>query len=301
SYRAELEGDLLGPYSFRIPLWLQSIALMSSSPVRALPWAVSLASAILLPCAAMGQDLVINEVQSSNGVTLLDEDGQTPDWVEIYNRGTGTIDLEGYGLSDGGDPLAWVFPKLLLPPGERRLVLCSGKDRASMPAHWETVIRDGDLWKYLIPSSEPPPAWRTPGFNDQGWAAGATGIGYGDGDDRTEVPAGTLSVYARSAFQVGDPADITDVLLDLDFDDGFVAFLNGVEIARENIADRGGPPAFDAVADAATEPRLVTGGKLFHYAEDRFRGLLRAGENVLAIQLHNAGPGSSDLSLIPLL
>lgn len=248
------------------------------------------------------QDLVVNEVMSSNGETLRDEDGDSSDWVEIHNPGASEVQLLGHGLSDSYKrPLRWTFPEMVLPPGGYLLIFCSGKDRAGAPAHWETVIAEGDVWRYIIPTSEPPAAWRSPGFDDASWARGPTGIGYGDGDDRTEVPAGTISVYARKAFEVQDPSEISHVVLDVDFDDAFVAYLNGTEIARENIAGQGRPPAFYEVADTYTEPRLVTGGKLFHYSEERFRGLLRAGENVLAIQVHNTGSGSSDLSLIPFL
>ncbi len=281
-----------------MPLQTFPLVLPRAAVVRCLS-AITITT--FLPGAATAQDVVINEVMSLNGATILDEDGDSPDWIEVFNKGTLGIQLEGYGLSDDTAPLKWVFPSIILPPGGHRIVFCSGKDRSLVPAHWETVIAQGDTWKYIIPASEPSAAWRAPGFNDAGWSTGATGIGYGDGDDRTQVPAGTVSVYARKAFQVEDPARISHVFLDMDMDDGFVAYLNGVEIARENIADLGRPPAFAEVAATATEPRLVTGGQLFHYREDRFRDLLRAGENVLAIQVHNAGSGSSDLSLIPFL
>ncbi|MBI4601424.1 MAG: lamin tail domain-containing protein [Planctomycetes bacterium] len=255
----------------------------------------------LLPGAAAAQDVVINEAMSSNGATILDEDGDSPDWIELHNAGPSGVQLEGYGLSDDAAPLKWVFPSIVLPAGGHRIVFCSGKDRSAVPAHWETVIAQGDTWRYIVPTSEPSAAWRAPGFNDAAWSPGATGIGYGDGDDRTQVPAGTVSVYARKVFQVEDPAKVRRVFLDMDFDDGFVAYLNGVEVARENILDRGRPPAFSEVAATFTEPRLVTGGELFHYRDDSFPSLLRAGENVLAIQVHNSGSGSSDLSLIPFL
>lgn len=255
----------------------------------------------LLPRAAVADDVVINEVMSSNSATIRDEDGESSDWVEIHNRGPTEVQLEGHGLSDDDDPLKWVFPSIVLSPGGHRVVFCSGKDRPPVPAHWESVIAEGDNWRYIRPTSEPSAAWRSPGFNDAGWSTGATGIGYGDGDDRTQVPAGTVSVYARKVFQLEDPSEISHVSLDIDFDDGFVAYLNGEEIARENIADRGRPPTFAEVASTSTEPRLITGGALFHYREESFRALLRAGENVLAIQVHNAGSGSSDLSLIPFL
>ena len=77
-------------------------------------------------------DVVINEVQTSNGQTLLDEDEQYSDWIELLNRGTQTVNLAGWGLSDRTNaPMKWVFPSRLLTPGARQLVFASGKDRTN--------------------------------------------------------------------------------------------------------------------------------------------------------------------------
>ncbi len=77
-------------------------------------------------------EIVINELQSSNSSTLLDEDGDASDWIELLNRGTENVDLAGWGLSDRADnPWKWTFPSLVLSPGERLLVWASGKDRGS--------------------------------------------------------------------------------------------------------------------------------------------------------------------------
>ncbi|MDZ7376755.1 MAG: lamin tail domain-containing protein, partial [candidate division KSB1 bacterium] len=60
-----------------------------------------------------GQSLVINEVMASNGATIRDEDGDTPDWIELYNRGQQPIDLNGFGLSDDATaPYKWTFPAM---------------------------------------------------------------------------------------------------------------------------------------------------------------------------------------------
>ncbi len=77
-------------------------------------------------------DVVINELQSSNASTLLDEDGDASDWIELLNRGTETVDLAGWGLSDRADnPWKWTFPSIVLAPGQHLLVWASGKDRGS--------------------------------------------------------------------------------------------------------------------------------------------------------------------------
>ncbi len=254
-------------------------------------------SAVFTP--RVGAQVVINEVVGSNGDSLRDADGDAPDWLELFNAGASGLNLENYGLSDGPVLHKWVFPRVIIPAGGHLVIFASGKDRRDTAAHWETVIDHGDVWSYIVPTSEPASSWRLPGFNDASWSRGRTGIGYGDGDDRTNVPSGTISVYARKTFQLDDPGAVTHAFLDIDFDDGFVAFLNGREIARENLVDRGRPPAFNETADGFTEPRMTSGRSPLNYPLVDPASLLRRGENVLAIQVHNSSSGSSDLSLIP--
>lgn len=73
--------------------------------------------------------MVINEVMSSNGITIEDEDGDNEDWVEFYNPTDETIDLLDYGLSDDYDNLfKWILPDVSIEPGEFLLIWTSGKD-----------------------------------------------------------------------------------------------------------------------------------------------------------------------------
>ena len=62
-------------------------------------------SFILFFCSinSWSQDIAINEIMSSNELTLADEDGEFNDWIEIYNYGNTTVNLSGYGLSDQTD------------------------------------------------------------------------------------------------------------------------------------------------------------------------------------------------------
>ena len=78
----------------------------------------------------VSQVLEINEFMASNRVTITDEDGDYPDWIELYNSGSSTLNLEGFWLSDDLlDPLKWQFPAVSLEPGEFLLVFASGKNR----------------------------------------------------------------------------------------------------------------------------------------------------------------------------
>lgn len=83
-------------------------------------------------------DPVINEILASNSSVLDDKDGDSEDWIELYNRGTSIVNLQGYGLSDDPDNLMrWVFPDVSINPGEYLLVWASGKDRINpgVPLH----------------------------------------------------------------------------------------------------------------------------------------------------------------------
>ena len=76
-------------------------------------------------------EIRINEVVSSNGNTIADEDGNYEDWIEIYNPGTEPVDLGGWGLSDSPDsPFKWVFPApMVINGGGYFLVWASSKNR----------------------------------------------------------------------------------------------------------------------------------------------------------------------------
>jgi len=177
--------------------------------------------------------------------------------------------------------------------------LCfSSTSNAQEVDHWELVVNDDDLWKYLVPQSEPSAAWIDLGFDDSSWSEGPGGFGYGDGDDGTELPD-VISVYQRRVFSIADTSKISYLMLHVDYDDAFVAYLNGEEIGRRQIGSQGDRPSFDQTADNLHEATLYQGrapdaGILIE--GDDLRRLLNQGDNVLAIQTHNGSVGSSDLS-----
>jgi hypothetical protein len=106
----------------------------------------------------------------------------------------------------------------------------------------------------------------------------------------------------RRVFTISDVSTINSSIFHMDYDDSFVAYLNGVEIARENIGQEGIPPAYSDFASDLHEAVMYTGGlpDQFVLSADQV-GLLQNGENVLAVQVHNATDNSSDMSAIPFL
>lgn len=253
---------------------------------------------LLLPFFSLSQ-IRLNEGSNANGVTVVDADGSTSDWLELYNAGS-TLNLQGYGLSDDpAVPMKWTFPDQTFPAGGYLVVLASGEGTLPVANHYETAVQYSDTWKYFIPSANVP-GWETTGFNDGSWTTGALGIGYGDGDDITAIANPTTTVYVRRTFTIADTGAIVSAYFDVDFDDGFVAYLNGVEIARSGLA--GMPPNWDDLS-ADHEAALYQGGQpqSFEIAPSVLQAALLNGTNVLAIEVHNSNPGSSDLSLIPFL
>ncbi len=185
---------------------------------------------------------------------------------------TGNVDLvdqRAYAVA-GGPP----------PPGS------GGGGSAGVP--------QGANWRYLKGLSAPPGNWNTTAFSDSSWAQGQAGFGFGDGDDATvlgDMLDNYVTVYVRRAFTVSDPSAATGMELGVDYDDGFVAYLNGTEIARANV------PAGQTHTTVASPSHEA--GVFESFDVNAFQGLLVAGTNVLAVEGHNGALSSSDFSLHP--
>ncbi len=259
---------------------------------------------LLTHCLALSlsAQVLLTEIAPTSTGQIQDEDGDRPDWIEIRNGGTQTANFLGWGLSDGSKASRWLLPDLSLDPGQRLLVFASGKNRGSVtpPAgsvhHWETALNEGDIWHYQIGTSNPPADWNTLGFNDSAWPSGPGGFGYGDGDDATTLPAGTLSVYYRQTFNIADLGEIVRAILSMDYDDGFIAYLNGQEIARSSTVS--GQPNWNTLASdhEATFYNASALPEAFTMNQTALAAVLQPGQNVLAVELHNTSPNSSDLS-----
>ena len=111
-----------------------------------------LLAAILLLIApgALHGALLISEVQAANATTLVDADGETSDWLELYNSGPGSVDLGGYHLTDDPAELTkWTFPAVTLDPGGFLVVFASGKDRDPVDGELHTNFRLSASGDYL--------------------------------------------------------------------------------------------------------------------------------------------------------
>jgi len=158
--------------------------------------------------------------------------------------------------------------------------------------HWESMVSESDEFKYQLPNTEPSEDWKTLNYNDIDWATGKGGFGYGDNDDHTIVAA-TKSMLLRKVFTLPTSANVQNLVLDIDYDDAFVAYLNGVEIGRsENLP--AGKPGINANVSTDHEAQLFAGGQPERFMIDP--RLVHQGTNILAVHILNTSISSSDLS-----
>ena len=162
--------------------------------------------------------------------------------------------------------------------------------------HWETVVYDTTVWKYFPGTSDPGGSWKNSAFDDNAWAVGKGGVGYGDNDDNTIIPS-VLSVFLRKQFTISDLNKIEEALLHVDFDDGFVAYINGVEVARAFMGSTT-TIGYNQPSQGLHEATLYQGlaPEAFSLSKEKIQSILTEGENVLAVQVHNENIGSSDLT-----
>ena len=244
------------------------------------------------------QALYFNEVVSSN-LIFQDEDGEYSDWFELYNASANELNLLNWTCSDDlEEPAKWAFPDIAIASDDYLRIWASGKDKGGTRV-FRTLINQGDDFRYLVPNQAVSNQWLDPDFDDNDWAEGSSGFGYADGDDNTLVPFGSTSIYLRKTFSVSNVDDIISLILDIDYDDAFVAYVNGVELARANIS--GLHPAFDAPTQSEREAQMYMGGLPERFISTDIAGLLQEGENILCLQAHNISNSSSDFSVIPFL
>lgn len=148
-------------------------------------------------------------------------------------------------------------------------------------------------------------SWTLPGFDDSSWTAGKTGVGYDNNPDYhpmirldlgTSMQNNNTTCYIRIPFQVDQPVLNTSFDFAMQFDDGFIAYINGTRVAsRHAPAD----PTSTSVATAdQSDPSA------FNFQDTPFNEgtpTVVQGENILAVHGLNASIGSSDFLAVPRL
>ncbi len=249
-----------------------------------------------------GKAIVISEACYKNLSLFADEDGDYEDWIKLKNTSSQSINLNEYYISDNDHLKKHQLPNIELAPNKDCLIFASGKDKFEN-YQWELIINASDQWKYNSIEDFENFDWTRTDFKDNHWKNGVGGFGFGDNDDAT-ITTEKYGFCLRKNFEIEDPSIIKKAALHIDFDDAFIAFINGKEVARsENLGDIGDnfsdltSPAFNR------EARVYQGGKpeLFLLDSKLWKKHLKKGINTLAILVVNIKLKSSDLSAIPYL
>lgn len=266
--------------------------------LRARNWIISVFICTLSAPFLFSQDVIFNEFMASNDKTVADEDGDYSDWIELFNAGQNTVNLEGWGISDNeSNPFKWVFPDVIMGPGEYLLVWASGKNRFYGTLTEEMILVDpGADWHYLDNGSNQGTAWRSPSFDDSAWASGPAPLGYGPLENYVTTTVGYgpdsnnkyITTYFRRHFEVENIERIVSLLLSLWIDDGAVVYLNGVELVRELM------PAGEISYLTPSSTYVAAWPSWTHYPLPV--DALQEGTNVLAVEVHQTAGTSSDVA-----
>ena len=188
--------------------------------------------------------------------------------------------------------------RTVVPPPNRRRAPAPDPNNSSAAAEPESdakpvsLVAAGATWMYFDKGDTPGAGWTAADFEDAAaWSTGKAQLGYGDRDEATAISDardGYPTYYFRHKFQVADPTELKPLVLRLLRDDGAVVHLNGKEIVRDNM------PAGDITH--ATLAESVTPSESDFYVHEIATSALVKGENILAVEVHQASADSSDVS-----
>jgi len=154
--------------------------------------------------------------------------------------------------------------------------------------------------------------WTEMNFDDSSWLSGTTGVGYERGSgydpffglDLDSPPGGQTAtpmfgendtVYIRVPFEITtDLSQYDSIRLRMMYDDGFVAYINGIEVARANA-----PPNLDYNSGAPTWHDEGAAMQFVDFDITEFRNEIVQNSNVLAIHGLNSARTSSDFLIYP--
>ena len=158
---------------------------------------ITTAAAVRVELLVNEHTVTISEIMADNRVTFEDQDGDSPDWLELFNYGDQPVDLDGWFLTDDPDDLTgWRFPAVTLASGQFLTVFASGKDRTDVAGDLHTDFRlsaGGEYLALVADDSETIISELAPSFPPQ-----FTDVSYGP----------TMSAVTRALVRRGSQAQV---------------------------------------------------------------------------------------------
>lgn len=155
------------------------------------------------------------------------------------------------------------------------------------------LIKSGDEWKYYDQGPGIAPDWNTINFDDSLWPSGKSQLGYQENDENTVISYGPdannkyISSYFRKTVHLDSDKVYNNLKINILYDDGAVVYINGTEAFRVNMND--GAVSYETLALPASVENTF-----FEFPLDQ--RLLKAGDNVIAVEVHQSSVTSSDVS-----
>jgi hypothetical protein len=246
-----------------------------------------------------GRALVIDAGRSVTfpvtGVRAQDGESYGGDVIRMVTVEPGTstcipLDAAGLGCAPSPGRPGGAGPVTPLPTN-----YCDGSaDQGFPPEHVDVVLPRGSTWRYWDQGGLSSSSWRERTFDDAAWAQGAGPLGYGEPYIATTVAYGSstsnrhITTYFRRTFDVADPSIVMGIVGRVMYDDGFVAYLNGTEIARAGLPS-------GEISSTTLASGHVAHNSHNYFNWDAARSLLRAGSNTLAFEVHQQTATSGDL------
>jgi hypothetical protein len=343
--------------SYSLSLSAKSLDMIFPKPPFRITKMIGLALILaLLHPGSSSADVIITEFMASNNSVIDDEDGESSDWIEIYNTGPALVNLDGFYLTDDpADLTKWRIPNVTIAVEDFVIVFASAKDRddpeselhtnfrlsargdyialidrdgtsvlsefgPDFPEQFEdvsygleqtgnttniTFLQSGADCRRVVPTRSLGLAWTAKGFDDASWPTATTGIGYENssgyetlfgtnGDVGAQMSGINTSAYIRIPFDVADPTGLIGLTLDMKYDDGFIAYLNGVRIASSN-----GPQSADWNTGASGSNDDSAALLFESFDIIAHAGSLQTGSNLLAVHGLNVSTTSSDFLIVP--
>jgi 3',5'-cyclic AMP phosphodiesterase CpdA len=135
--------------------------------------------------------------------------------------------------------------------------------------------------------------WGQECYNDSSWSSGNAELGYGDGDETTLLQSGHTTYYFRSTFLVDDLEYASSMILYVNYDDAFVAYINGFEVARSANMPAG-PPTYPTLALSEHEGGTFEFYNITWFAAGEYLPFTTDYELNLSVEVHQVAPGDED-------
>jgi hypothetical protein len=165
----------------------------------------------------------------------------------------------------------------------------------NVSAQTQVFVDWNSQWSYFKGTQEPSQPitlWRSAGFNDLSWPKGNAPFRYGDGSGGTllsDMINNYTTFYIRKNFVINSTDDIDQLKITIDYDDGFVVWINGIEVWKINVLQN-----YSYTGGAVNTHEF---GEWESIILDKKNISLNNGSNVIAIQGFNFAKNSSDFYL----